>query len=132
MTDQTGQDILKHLLLDADRLEQLSAHPDSLWLREHAALCRKAAFCMKGLLDSQAQFSEEEGGLLRELMADEVLELQAGAEVYIVHDGKGSWKDAVTEIMSFLDIHDIKLDGGACLPMEEYGTKWRIYRLNEE
>ena len=131
MTDHKYQQLMKNLLSDADQLEQLTAHPDIPWLQEHAALCRKAAFCIKQLLDSQAQFSEEEGGLLRELTADEVLVLHPGAAVYVVHDEKGSWKDTLTEVMVFIDMYDVKLDSGAFLPMEEYGTKWRIYHLGE-
>ena len=48
-----------------------------------------------------------------------------------VHDGKGSWKDTLTEVMAFIDMYDVKLDSGAFLPMEEYGIKWRMYRLDE-
>ena len=126
------QDIVKKLLLDAEQLDHAQQTLDTSWRSEHVALCRKAAFCIKGLLDSQAQFSEEEGGLLRELTADEVLELQPGTVVYVVHNVKGSWKDTLSEIMSFFDMHDVKLDGGACLPMEDYGIKWRLYHLSEE
>lgn len=131
MTDHSYQDLVKNLLLDAQQLEQLAVHPDAPWLQEHAALCRKAAFCIKELLDSQARFSEEEGGLLRELTADEVLVLHPGTAVYVVHDGKGSWKDTLTEVMAFIDMYDVKLDSGAFLPMEEYGIKWRMYSLDE-
>ena len=131
MTNQNYQELLKALLLDAEHLDSAQPSPDSAWLREHAALCRKAALCIKQLLDSQAQFSEEEGGLLRELTADEVLVLHPGAAVYVVHDEKGSWKDTLTEVMAFIGMYDVKLDSGAVLPMEEYGTKWRIYHLGE-
>lgn len=129
--DHKYQDVSNRLLLDAQRLEQLSAQQNIPWLQEHAALCRQAAFCMKALMDSQAQFSQEEGGLLRELTAEEVRVLRPGAAVYVVHEEKGSWKDAVTEVMAFLDMYDVKLDSGAFLPMEEYGSKWRIYHLGE-
>ena len=88
MTDHDYQQLLKKLLLDAEHLDRTQPSPDAAWLREHAALCRKAAFCIKQLLDSQAQFSEGEGGLLRELTADEVLVLHPGTAVYVVHDGK--------------------------------------------
>ena len=131
MTDHNYQQLLKKLLLDAEHLDRAQPSPDAAWLREHAALCRKAAFCIKQLLDSQAQFSEGEGGLLRELTADEVLVLHPGTAVYVVHDGKGSWKDTLTEVMAFIDMYDVKLDSGAFLPMEEYGIKWRMYCLDE-
>ena len=53
MTDHDYQQLLKKLLLDAEHLDSAQPSPDAAWLREHAALCRKAAFCIKQLLDSQ-------------------------------------------------------------------------------
>ncbi len=121
MNEQTYQQVAAQLLLAAQELERACDN-------DHAALCRKAALCIHELLESQGVFAKEEGGLLRELKAEEVPTLQPGSSVYVVHNEKGSWKDTVTEVMSFLDIHDVKLESGIVLPMEEYTDKWRLFR----
>lgn len=124
MKEQNYQQLTAQLLLAARELEQAGDN-------SHAALCRKAALSIHELLESQGVFAQEEGGILRELSGEEVIALQPGCDVYVVHNEKGSWKDTVSEVMSFMDIHDVKLESGALLPMEEYTLKWRLYRPEE-